>query len=90
MTIEQFGLEVLDRMPVEPTDQQIKLVAALSRFCSAMTLHDSVFVLNGYAGTGMSSLGAAVFGALVGVGVMEVLVGPMGGASNVLGHYCGE
>ncbi len=33
MDIEGFATLALDMLPFEPTDQQIKLVAALSRFC---------------------------------------------------------
>ena len=48
-------------MPFEPTDQQIKLTAALARFCRGDIPSDTVFILNGYAGTGKTS----VMGALV-------------------------
>lgn len=89
MTIEQFGLEVLDRMPVEPTDQQIKLVAALSRFCSAMTLHDSVFVLNGYAGTGKTTVMGALVRTLNFVGIPTVLLASTGRAAKIFANFTG-
>lgn len=42
MDIEGFATLALDMLPFEPTDQQIKLVAALSRFCSTYAQQDSV------------------------------------------------
>ena len=45
MDIEGFAMMTLERLPFEPTDQQIKLVAALARFCSLYKPMDTVFIL---------------------------------------------
>lgn len=81
---------VLGEMPFEPTDQQIKLVAALSRFCSAHTPQDTVFVLNGYAGTGKTTVMGALVRSLHMVGIPTVLLASTGRAAKVFANYTGE
>lgn len=87
MTTRDFAQLVLDQVPYDPTDQQIELIAALARFCSSATPHDSVFLLNGYAGTGKTSLCAALVRALNGVGVGTVLLAPTGRAAKVFSSF---
>lgn len=81
---------VLSEMPFEPTDQQIKLVAALSRFCSSYTPQDTVFVLNGYAGTGKTTVMGALVRTLHMVGIPTVLLASTGRAAKVFAGYTGE
>lgn len=81
---------VLEEMPFEPTDQQIQLVAALSRFCSAETPQDTVFVLNGYAGTGKTTVMGALVRSLHRVGIPTVLLASTGRAAKVFAGYTGE
>ena len=50
MDILEFATVIMGQLPYEPTPQQIELIAALARFCSARTPSDSVFLLIGYAG----------------------------------------
>jgi exodeoxyribonuclease-5 len=59
----------------------------LARFCSSATPQDSVFLLNGYAGTGKTSLCAALVRALNGVGIGTVLLAPTGRAAKVFGNF---
>jgi len=49
-----------------------------------------IFVLNGYAGTGKTTLIAAIVAALKGLGVRTVLLAPTGRAAKVLARYSGE
>ena len=81
---------VLDALPFEPTDQQIKLVAALSRFCSTYAQQDSVFLLNGYAGTGKTSVMGALVRTLKAVGIPTVLLASTGRAAKVFSNFTGQ
>lgn len=90
MDIQGFAEMVLDMMPFEPTDQQIKLVAALSRFCSAFTPQDSVFILNGYAGTGKTSVTGVLVKALSALGIPTVLLASTGRAAKVFSGFTGR
>lgn len=51
MDDKEFAAEVLLALPYRANDQQVAVVAALSRFCAIGARPDGVFVLNGYAGT---------------------------------------
>ena len=86
MTVAEFALSVTERLPFEPNDQQIKLIAALSAFCSPRTGRaDSVFILNGYAGTGKTSVIGALVRALEDVKIPVALMAPTGRAAKVFG-----
>ena len=76
-------------MPFEPTDQQIKLTAALARFCRGDIPSDTVFILNGYAGTGKTSVMGALVRALAKVNVPTVLLASTGRAAKVLSGFTG-
>ena len=85
MDLQGFGALVLDNLPFEPNDQQIQLVAALSRYCSAYTAgQDRVFILNGYAGTGKTSVMGALVRSLRTVAMPTVLLATTGPAAKVL------
>lgn len=90
MDIKGFATLALEQLPFEPTDQQIKLVAALSRFCSAYTPQDTVFVLNGYAGTGKTSVMGALVRTLRIVGMPTVLLASTGRAAKVFSNFTGQ
>lgn len=89
MDIHGFATMVLDQLPFEPTDQQIQLVAALSRFCSAHTPQDSVFLLNGYAGTGKTSVMGALVRSLNAIKIPTVLLASTGRAAKVFSNFTG-
>jgi exodeoxyribonuclease-5 len=90
MDVMDFAKLVLEQVPYEPTSQQIELIAALARFCSRATPSDSVFLLNGYAGTGKTSLCSALVRALNGVGIGTVLLAPTGRAAKVFSAFAGQ
>lgn len=89
MDVLGFGEIMLEEMPFEPTDQQIQLTAALARFCSAQTPSDSVFILNGYAGTGKTSVMGALVRSLHRVGIHTILLASTGRAAKVLSSFTG-
>lgn len=89
MDIHGFATLVLDQLPFEPTDQQIQLVAALSRFCSSHTPQDSVFLLNGYAGTGKTSVMGALVRSLNAIRIPTVLLASTGRAAKVFSNFTG-
>lgn len=83
----QFANLILEQLPFEPTRQQLTLAAALARYCSPETPDDSVFILNGYAGTGKTSLIGALVKALPAIGIKTVLLAPTGRAAKVLAAH---
>ncbi len=87
MDVMDFARLVLDNLPYNPTSQQVELIAALSRFCSSHTPSDTVFLLNGYAGTGKTSLCAALVKSLNMVGIGTVLLAPTGRAAKVFSRF---
>ena len=89
MTINEFAATVRGALPYTPNDQQRQLIDALARFCSSATPTGSVFILNGYAGTGKTSLTGALVKSLLAVGRPVVLMAPTGRAAKVLSAQAG-
>ena len=74
--------------PFEPTDQQAAAMLALARFVTS-TQRGGAFVLRGYAGTGKTSLVAALVRALKRIACPTVLLAPTGRAAKVFSRYAG-
>lgn len=89
MDINEFAERIFLNLPYDPTDQQISLIAALARFCSPVSPGYSVFLLNGYAGTGKTSLTGALVRALREAEVPVVLLAPTGRAAKIFGRFAG-
>lgn len=87
MTVGEFATLVKAKLPYSANGQQTMLIDALSRFCSAATPSDSVFIINGYAGTGKTSLTGALVKALEEVGRQVVLLAPTGRAAKVFSAH---
>ncbi len=87
MDINEFAERIFLNLPYDPNDQQIQLIAALARFCSTEIPSDSVFLLNGYAGTGKTSMTGALVRALREAQVPVVLLAPTGRAAKVFGSF---
>ncbi len=83
----EFAVRVTDNLPYEPTGQQLQLIAALSRFCSPNAMSNGVFLLNGYAGTGKTSVTGALVKTLREIGVSSVLLAPTGRAAKVFSAF---
>ncbi len=85
-TEQVIGTEILRRLPYEPNSQQMEIIAALSKFV-ADSDDRSVFLLNGYAGTGKTSLAGALVNALPSLRMRAVLLAPTGRAAKVFSGY---
>lgn len=99
MTVSQFAEIVKAELPYQPNNQQDALIGALSRFCAGLKANpdspvtipsaDRVFVINGYAGTGKTSLVSALVRALSKLKIKVVLMAPTGRAAKVFSGYSG-
>lgn len=90
MTVGEFANLVRAKLPYTANRQQSLLIDALARFCSSVTPSDSVFIINGYAGTGKTSLTGALVKALEEVGRPVVLLAPTGRAAKVFSAHSGH
>lgn len=90
MTVDEFAASVTANLPYSPNKQQELLIGALSRFCSSASPSDSVFIINGYAGTGKTSLTGALVKSLVSVRRPVVLLAPTGRAAKVFSAHAGH
>ena len=90
MDTREFAERILLNLPYDPNHQQIELIAALARFCSADTPDDSVFLLAGYAGTGKTSLIGALVKALREAQIQSVLLAPTGRAAKVFSSFSSQ
>lgn len=89
MNIDEFAESILLNLPYVPNDQQVQLIAALARFCSPLMPSDGVFLLNGYAGTGKTSVTGALVRALRDARIPVVLLAPTGRAAKVFSRFAG-
>lgn len=89
MTIGEFANSIVSQLPYNPTEQQVATIGALARFCRADASPDSVFMLCGYAGTGKTTLVAALVKALYAIDINTVLLAPTGRAAKVFSSYSG-
>ncbi len=87
MTVGEFAADVRGNLSYAPNRQQELLIGALARFCSVAG--DGVFILNGYAGTGKTSLMGALVKSLRAAGREVVLLAPTGRAAKVLSGQAG-
>lgn len=85
---EEFAREMLSLLPYTPNSQQVQVAHAMARFC-ASPLENVAFVLNGYAGTGKTSLTGALVRMLEASGVKCVLLAPTGRAAKVFSANSG-
>jgi len=87
MTIREFAADLLSRLPYTPNDQQMRVALALAKFCARGDIaghsSDRIFVLNGYAGTGKTSLVGALVKALQAQHISTILMAPTGRAAKV-------
>ncbi len=93
MTEREFATDMLARLPFTPNEQQMKVALALARFCAPHTgdavTTDRVFILNGYAGTGKTSLVGALVRSLRSAHIDTVLLAPTGRAAKVFSATAG-
>jgi len=85
MKAEQFIVtQFLSAIPFEASEDQHVFFHQLAAFLMG---NDTIFVLNGYAGTGKTTAMAAVTGALESLGIQAVLLAPTGRSAKVMMGY---
>lgn len=77
-----------DAFPYDPTPCQERLLRAVSVFLSSDD--GDILVVNGYAGTGKTTVMAAVVAGLEQLHIPSVLLAPTGRAAKVLSQYAGH
>lgn len=80
--------QIYAKISFDATVSQKKVIENLSEYLSSPD-YSSIFILNGYAGTGKTTLIAALVQVLRGMGVPCVLLAPTGRAAKVLAQYSG-
>ena len=84
-----FGKAVLGALPYDPSDDQMLLIAGFGHFL-LYGGERSAFLLNGYAGTGKTSMTGAMVRVLNEAGVKTVLLAPTGRAAKIFAEYSGH
>ena len=78
--------QIYAKLSVEATFSQKKIIERLSNWLSEED-YNKLFLLNGYAGTGKTTIIAALVAALKEIGIKVILLAPTGRAAKVLSHY---
>lgn len=81
--------QIYRNFPFEPTFGQKKIIENFSDYFADPD-HERIFILNGYAGTGKTSLIAALVAALKQMNVKSILLAPTGRAAKVTAHYSSQ
>ena len=81
--------QIYAKISFETTLSQKKVIEKLSEWLSSPD-YSQIFVLNGYAGTGKTTLISALVEVLGEVGIKSVLLAPTGRAAKVLSRYSGR
>lgn len=88
MVTDFIASKILEELHFEPTKGQSNLILKLSEFvCST---DDGIFLLNGYAGTGKTSVISALIKVLSKFDHHVALLAPTGRAAKVLSSYSGK
>lgn len=85
----RIATQIYGKICFETTPGQKKIIEKLSEYLAAEDF-SKIFVLNGYAGTGKTTLVAALVGTLKELGIKPVLLAPTGRAAKVLAQYAQE
>ena len=89
MSSTYIATQIYAKICFETTPGQKKIVEKLSEYLTDSDF-SKIFVLNGFAGTGKTTLLAALVAALKDMGTKSVLLAPTGRAAKVLAHYTHE
>lgn len=84
-----IATQIYEKLSVQPTENQKKIIESFSDYLSDENF-STFFILNGYAGTGKTTLIAAIVSALKSLGIKTVLLAPTGRAAKVLSRYSNE
>lgn len=88
MRSDDLAPYILENFPHQPTEEQLQVVQLWEDFLLSRE-SDLVFVLRGYAGTGKTSLVAALVKAWTAMSQRVVLLAPTGRAAKVMSGYSG-
>ena len=80
---------ITEQLAFTPTNQQTTLISMLADFIFKPIEH-KVFIINGYAGTGKTSVISGLIQALNKTNIKTVLLAPTGRAAKVLSNYSGH
>lgn len=80
--------EIWNHLPFEPTERQIALLAVLTDFTKACGPRD-LLIINGYAGSGKTSIMGAYIKALAARKIKTVTLAPTGRAAKVAADFAG-
>ena len=86
MISDEFAALIAQNIGHEPTIEQQEAICQMTHFLFARD-NDQVFVLKGYAGTGKTTLIAALVKAMDALHQPVVLLAPTGRAAKVFSHY---
>jgi len=89
MVAERINSLILGQFPHVPTDDQQQLILDLSSFIFHRDAR-SLFIIKGYAGTGKTSIVAALVNAMAEMRIKTALLAPTGRAAKVLSGYSGK
>ncbi len=81
--------QIAENCQFEPTAEQLQAIESISRFLLSRD-NETVYLLKGYAGTGKTSLAAAVVKTLAMINAKTVLLAPTGRAAKVFSIYSGS
>ena len=84
-----FASQIYEKISFDATPSQKKIIEKLSEFITSDDF-ERIFILNGYAGTGKTTIISALVGALKQNGIKPILLAPTGRAAKVLAQYSGE
>ena len=84
-----IATQIYEKLSVQPTENQKKIIESFSDYLSEDN-SSTFFVLNGYAGTGKTTLLGALVEVLRDNAIRPVLLAPTGRAAKVLAQYTGE
>jgi exodeoxyribonuclease-5 len=88
MLSSHISQQIYAKLLFEATFNQKKIIEQLSNWLSNED-YRRIFLLNGYAGTGKTTIIAAFVAALKELGIKTILLAPTGRAAKVLSHYSG-
>ncbi len=86
MLSEHIASQIYRNFAFEPTSGQKNVVEALSGFMTDPD-YSKIFILNGYAGTGKTTLISALVRTLSCMKIKTVLLAPTGRAAKVVSRY---
>ena len=89
MLTQLLARQITDNCGFTPTGQQAEAIMRISQFLLSRD-NETIFLLKGYAGTGKTSLAAAIVKTLGTIKARAVLLAPTGRAAKVFSQYSGH